>query len=41
RLVPGGYLMLGHSESLFRGITDFELVHLSSDLVYQRPSLSR
>lgn len=37
RLVPGGYLMLGHSESLFRGATDFELVHLSSDLIYKRP----
>lgn len=37
RLVPGGHLMLGHSESLFRGVTDFELVHLSSDLVYKRP----
>lgn len=37
RLVPGGYLFLGHSESLLRTTSDFELVHLSSDLVYRRP----
>ena len=39
RLVPGGYLLLGHSESLFRGVTDFQLEHLSSDLVYRRPDV--
>jgi chemotaxis protein methyltransferase CheR len=39
RLVPGGYLMLGHSESLLNLSTAFELVHLSSDLVYRRPNL--
>jgi chemotaxis protein methyltransferase CheR len=38
RLVPGGYLLLGHSESLLNLSTAFELVHLSSDLVYRRPS---
>jgi chemotaxis protein methyltransferase CheR len=37
RLVPGGYLFLGHSESLLNASTAFELVHLSSDLVYRRP----
>ncbi|HVU03572.1 MAG TPA: protein-glutamate O-methyltransferase CheR [Polyangiaceae bacterium] len=37
RLAPGGYLLLGHSESLLNLSTAFELVHLSSDLVYRRP----
>lgn len=37
RLSPGGYLLLGHSESLLNLSTAFELVHLSSDLVYRRP----
>lgn len=37
RLVPGGHLFLGHSESLLNLSTAFELVHLSSDLVYRRP----
>ncbi|MCB9601818.1 MAG: CheR family methyltransferase [Polyangiales bacterium] len=37
RLVPGGYLLLGHSESLLRTTTDFELVHLRTDMVYRRP----
>jgi chemotaxis protein methyltransferase CheR len=37
RLVPGGYLLLGHSESLLNVTTAFELVHLSEDLVYRRP----
>lgn len=38
RLVPGGYLLLGHSESLLRTTTDFELVHLRTDMVYRRPA---
>jgi chemotaxis protein methyltransferase CheR len=38
RLSPGGYLLLGHSESLLNLSTAFELVHLSSDLVYRRPA---
>lgn len=38
RLVPGGYLLLGHSESLFNAATRFELVHLSSDMVYRKPA---
>lgn len=37
RLVPGGYLLLGHSESLLNLSTAFELVHLKEDLVYRRP----
>ena len=36
-LAPGGYLLLGHSESLLNVTTRFDLVHLSSDLVYRRP----
>ena len=41
RLLPGGYLLLGHSESLLNAETPFEPVHLEADLVYQRPSLER
>ncbi|MEQ8457782.1 MAG: protein-glutamate O-methyltransferase CheR [Sandaracinaceae bacterium] len=37
RLYPGGYLFLGHSESLLNSTTAFELVHLSTDMVYRRP----
>ena len=37
RLKPGGYLLLGHSESLINVTSDFELKHLSRDLVYRRP----
>ena len=36
-LAPGGYLLLGHSESLLNVTTRFDLVHLSKDLVYRRP----
>ncbi|HRI09020.1 MAG TPA: protein-glutamate O-methyltransferase CheR [Nannocystaceae bacterium] len=35
-LFPGGYLFLGHSESLITLGTDFELVHLRRDLAYRR-----
>ena len=38
RLSPGGYLLLGHSESLINVTADFELVHLRNDLVYRRPT---
>ena len=41
RLTPGGFLMLGHSESLLNVSTAFELVHLSEDLVYRKPLASR
>jgi chemotaxis protein methyltransferase CheR len=37
-LNPGGYLLLGHSESLLNVTTRFDLVHLSRDLVYRKPS---
>ena len=36
-LRPGGYLLLGHSESLINLSTCFELQQLSRDLVYRRP----
>lgn len=37
RLNPGGYLMLGHSDSLLNVTTAFELAHLSGDLAYRKP----
>lgn len=40
RLHPGGYLLLGHSESLLNTTTAFELVHLTGDMVYRRPPLA-
>jgi chemotaxis protein methyltransferase CheR len=40
RLIPGGYLLLGHSESLLNVTTAFELVHLKEDLVYRKPLAS-
>ncbi len=33
----GAWLLLGHSESLLNVTADFELVHLTSDLVYRKP----
>lgn len=39
RLHPGGYLMLGHSESLLHLSTAFELAHLSGDLAYRRAAV--
>lgn len=38
KLRPGGFLLLGHSESLINLSTDFTLEHLRNDMVYQRPS---
>lgn len=40
RLLPGGYLLLGHSESLLNLSTAFELVHLREDLVYRKPLIA-
>ncbi len=40
RLNDGGYLLLGHTESLLNLSTAFELVHLDEDLVYQRPEVA-
>jgi chemotaxis protein methyltransferase CheR len=37
KLRPGGYLFLGHAESLISVTADFELKHFSRDLVYRRP----
>lgn len=37
KLRPGGYLLLGHSESLIQLSRDFELRHLENDMVYHRP----
>jgi chemotaxis protein methyltransferase CheR len=37
RLRPGGYLLLGHSESLINVTTGFQLVPLVNDIVYRRP----
>ncbi|WP_448384745.1 CheR family methyltransferase, partial [Fervidobacterium sp.] len=34
---PGGYIFLGHSESLSRITTLFELKRLGKSLVYQKP----
>ena len=37
RLVEGGYLLLGHAESLISISTAFTLKHLKHDMVYQKP----
>ena len=37
KLREGGWLLLGHSESLINLTADFEIVHLRSDLVYRKP----
>ncbi len=36
KLRPGGYLLLGHSESLLSMNTSFKLRHLKNDMVYQK-----
>jgi len=36
RLTDGGYLLLGHSESLISLSTQFKLKHLKNDMVYQK-----
>jgi chemotaxis protein methyltransferase CheR len=38
KLRPGGYLLLGHSESLINLSSAFELRHLRHDLVYRKPA---
>jgi len=40
RLRNGGYLMLGHAESLMNLSTGFTLKHLKNDMVYQKPRKS-
>ena len=37
RLVDGGYLLLGHAESLINVSTAFTLKHFKHDMVYQKP----
>lgn len=37
KLEPGGFLFLGHSESLINLSTKFELRHFENDMIYQRP----
>jgi chemotaxis protein methyltransferase CheR len=37
RLVNGGYLLLGHAESLINISTAFTLKHFKHDMVYQKP----
>lgn len=37
RLTRGGYLLLGHSESLLQSSTAFEIAQLTTDIVYRRP----
>ncbi|PLX93357.1 MAG: chemotaxis protein CheR [Desulfuromonas sp.] len=39
RLRPGGFLLLGHSESLMNITNSFALRHFAHDMVYQRPEL--
>jgi chemotaxis protein methyltransferase CheR len=38
RLVDGGYLLLGHAESLINISTAFTLKHFRNDMVYQKPN---
>jgi chemotaxis protein methyltransferase CheR len=40
RLSDGGYLLLGHAESLINVSTAFSLKHLRNDMVYQKPRTS-
>jgi len=37
RLVGGGYLLLGHAESLINMSSAFNLKHFKNDMVYQKP----
>ena len=39
-LREGGYLLLGHSESLMNISTAFTLKHLKNDMVYQKPRMN-
>jgi chemotaxis protein methyltransferase CheR len=36
-LIPGGFLLLGHSESLMNISTSFKLRHFKNDMVYEKP----
>jgi chemotaxis protein methyltransferase CheR len=37
-LHEGGYLLLGHSESLMNVTTNFALRHFRHDMIYQKPA---
>ena len=37
KLEPGGFLLLGHAESLLNVSTSFTLRHFRNDMVYQKP----
>jgi chemotaxis protein methyltransferase CheR len=37
KMRSGGYLLLGHSESLVNASTNFEIVALKNDIVYRKP----
>ena len=37
RLGDGGWLLLGHAETLLQLSADFELVHLDRELVFRKP----
>jgi len=41
RLHPGGYLLLGHSESLLYAPTTFDFAHLRGDLAYRKGDVAR
>jgi chemotaxis protein methyltransferase CheR len=41
RLVPEGFLLLGHSESLINLSTAFQLRHFKHDMVYQKPETAK
>jgi chemotaxis protein methyltransferase CheR len=41
RLLPGGYLLLGHSESLAQQKTGFELMNSTHDTAYKKPLVGR
>lgn len=41
KLKEGGYLLLGHSESLMRLSTHYVLRHFKNDLVYQKPVVTK
>nr|WP_279625956.1 protein-glutamate O-methyltransferase CheR [Malonomonas rubra] len=41
QLHSGGFLLLGHSESLMNISTEFDLRHFTHDMVYQRPERKR
>jgi chemotaxis protein methyltransferase CheR len=39
RITPGGFLLLGHSESLLNQVTSFDAIELDEDIVYRKPSI--